>query len=188
MIIVFFVFRFVFLYFVNYILNWIKRYCKNQANTIIDLHSVFILWHMTITGMFQYFFSFSSSATDKKKCVQYREMMDYLFNSWQQTLDWISSYPILFSTSLHFIRHFYYNFFVIAFFMFTLVQYREFFLCFFFNFSFFFFHFFQVQSISFIVLQWIFSGTFAVKIDDEKTQTKWKHKYYRDPKGAPFLA
>lgn len=43
MIIVFCVFRFVFLYFVNYILNWIKRYCKNQANTIIDLHSVFIL-------------------------------------------------------------------------------------------------------------------------------------------------
>lgn len=181
MIIVLCVFRFVFLYFVNYILNWIKRYCKNQANTIIDLHSVFILWHMTITGMFQYFFPFLR-LRQTKKCVQYREMMDYLFNSWQQTLDWISSYPILFSTSLHFIRHFYYNFFVIAFFMFTLVQYREYFFVVFFSF------FFQVQSISFIVLQWIFSGTFAVKIDDEKTQTKWKHKYDRDPKGAPFLA
>lgn len=66
MIIVFCVFRFVFLYFVNYILNWIKRYCKNQANTIIDLHSVFILWHMTITGMFQYFFPFLRVRQTKK--------------------------------------------------------------------------------------------------------------------------
>lgn len=144
-----------------------------KTRPIIDWHAIFILKNMTITWMFQ--FCVSLKEIPNRKCEQFQEMMDYFFNSWQPTLHWISSYPILFSDSLHFVRHF---FLFRSSIWLPISCSRWWNSCsIFVDFSF--FEFFISASLR--VFHLLLSGdflfdTFVAVADDEKTQTKWKKR------------
>lgn len=147
-----------------------------KTRPIIDWHAIFILKNMTITWMFQ--FCVSLKEIPNRKCEQFQEMMDYFFNSWQPTLDWISSEPILFSDSLHFVRHFFIISFVNLVANFLFRWWKS-------NFSFLsvWESFIYCSPVNFCLIHlWLLPMMRKLK----QSGKKGKHKCYRNPKGAQF--